>query len=120
MLLQVTARSFLGGLALHTGGVLLDDGWLRWRARPLKPVYRRRSGPAARRATGPDPRDARRPREQVRHQRWSGTRCIGGGLLRTRRSGWLPLEMKFSEFVLWSLTDRMGLFDGYLRWPGWA
>ncbi|MFF0292535.1 DUF2625 family protein [Kitasatospora sp. NPDC004614] len=27
--LQVTARSTLGALTLHTGGLLLDDGWLR-------------------------------------------------------------------------------------------
>ncbi|GGQ73396.1 DUF2625 family protein [Couchioplanes azureus] len=27
--LQVTARSRLGALALHTGGLLVDDGWLR-------------------------------------------------------------------------------------------
>ena len=27
--LQVTARSFLGALALHTGGILADHGWFR-------------------------------------------------------------------------------------------
>ncbi|KDN82218.1 DUF2625 family protein [Kitasatospora cheerisanensis] len=27
--LQVTARSTLGALTLHTGGLLVDDGWLR-------------------------------------------------------------------------------------------
>src|SRR5438067_3056212 len=27
--LQVSARSRLGALALHTGGLLVDDGWLR-------------------------------------------------------------------------------------------
>jgi hypothetical protein len=27
--LQVTARSTLGALALHTGGVVIDHGWLR-------------------------------------------------------------------------------------------
>ena len=32
---------------------------------------------------------------------------------------WLPLEMKFSEFVLWSLTDRLAMFYEHLRWPGW-
>lgn len=29
LLLQVTTRSFLGALALHTGGLLIDHGWLR-------------------------------------------------------------------------------------------
>ena len=29
LLLQVSARSFLGALALHTGGLLVDHGWLR-------------------------------------------------------------------------------------------
>lgn len=27
--LQVTARSYLGAVVLHSGGLLLDDGWLR-------------------------------------------------------------------------------------------
>src|SRR5690606_13214528 len=27
--LQVTTRSGLGGLAFHTGGILVDGGWLR-------------------------------------------------------------------------------------------
>lgn len=27
--LQVTVRSRLGALALHTGGLLVEDGWLR-------------------------------------------------------------------------------------------
>ena len=27
--LQVTARSMLGGLTLNTGGLLVDDGWVR-------------------------------------------------------------------------------------------
>lgn len=27
--LQVTARSVLGALTLHCGGLVLDDGWLR-------------------------------------------------------------------------------------------
>ena len=29
LLLQAAARSFLGALALHTGGLLVDHGWLR-------------------------------------------------------------------------------------------
>ncbi|MGW5251309.1 DUF2625 family protein [Streptomyces sp. NPDC004129] len=27
--LQVTARSYLGAVVLHCGGLLVDDGWLR-------------------------------------------------------------------------------------------
>ncbi|UUU44910.1 DUF2625 domain-containing protein [Streptomyces sp. NBC_00162] len=27
--MQVTGRSVLGALALHTGGLLVDDGWVR-------------------------------------------------------------------------------------------
>ncbi|MFF1691576.1 MULTISPECIES: DUF2625 family protein [unclassified Streptomyces] len=27
--LQITARSYLGALVLHCGGLLVDDGWLR-------------------------------------------------------------------------------------------
>jgi hypothetical protein len=31
----------------------------------------------------------------------------------------MPLEMGFSAFVTWSMTDNFTLFNEHLRWSGW-
>jgi hypothetical protein len=122
-LLQVTARSFLGALALHTGGLLVDHGWLR--------ILGGGQGPLNLCTANGIDRPPEEPPDQVlvAFDALGGKFAINGGALPGSPGevsyfapddlAWLPLEMKFSEFVLWSLTDRLAMFYEHLRWPGW-
>lgn len=123
LLLQVTARSFLGALALHTGGVLVDHGWLR--------ILGGGQGPLNLCTANGVDRPPEEPPGQilVAFDVLGGKFAINGGALPGSPGevsyfapddlAWLPLEMKFSEFVLWSLTDRLAMFYEHLRWPAW-
>jgi hypothetical protein len=123
VLLQVTARSFLGALALHTGGLLVDHGWLRILGGGRGPLNLST-------ANGIDgPPDEPPGQVLVAFDVLGGMFALNGGALPGPPGtvcyfgpddlAWSPLEMKFSEFVLWSLTDRVALFYKHLRWPGW-
>ncbi|HUR23883.1 MAG TPA: DUF2625 family protein [Acidimicrobiales bacterium] len=123
LLLQVTARSFLGALALHTGGLLVDHGWLRILGGGRGPLNLCR-------ANGVDQPPMEPPGQVlVAFDVLGGKFAINGGAIPGSVGevayfapddlAWLPLEMKFSEFVLWSLTDRLAMFYEHLRWPGW-
>jgi len=123
LLLQVTTRSFLGALALHTGGLLIDHGWLRILGGGRGPLNLCT-------ANGVDqPPDEPPGQVLVAFDVLGSKFAINGGVLPSSPGevcyfapddlAWLPLEMKFSEFVLWSLTDSLGLFYEHLRWPGW-
>lgn len=123
LLLQVTARSFLGALALHTGGLLIDHGWLRILGGGRGPLSLCTANGLERPSDGPP------GQLLVALDVLGGKFAINGGALPGPRGevcyfapdnlAWLPLEMNFSQFVLWSLTESLDLFYEHLRWPGW-
>lgn len=117
--LQVSTRSPLGAIVHHTGGVLLDDGWLRVLG----------SG------------SAQVPRSLVA---WNGVggvrRCEAGLLVADDAVGgffcwfesprtihylapdtlaWEDLELGYSEWLQWCFSDRLASFYDQLRWDGW-
>jgi hypothetical protein len=126
--LQVTARSRLGALALHTGGLVVDHGWLRVlggghpeRHLPSLAEELEASMPPNTallvgydvlggrfELTGPDPEAAGRPGEPMQvcyfapdTLEWE---CLGFG-----HSTWLS----------WIAAGRTPQFYNSLRWPGW-
>ncbi|MEW2703419.1 DUF2625 domain-containing protein [Streptomyces koyangensis] len=133
--MQVTARSVLGALALHTGGLLVDDGWVR--------VFG--GGPGA--ATGlPSLAQVNRfPAEfdpgwhpatglVVGHDAVGGVFALNGGdPAAAGRPGapgqmtyfapdtlaWEAMELGHSGWVAWLLSGRLETFYDGLRWPGW-
>lgn len=121
--LQVTTRSVLGSLALHTGGLLVDHGWLR--------VLGGGGGALdLALANGLDrPRPAPPGHLLVAHDPVGGRYAVNGGDLPGEPGevcyfapdelAWLPMEMGHGAFVAWSLTDRLGLYNEHLRWPRW-
>jgi hypothetical protein len=123
LLLQVTARSFLGALALHTGGVLVDHGWLRILGGGQGPLNLCTANGFGR------PPEERPGQVLVAFDVLGGRFAVNGGALPGSPGevsyfapddlAWLPMDMKFSDFVLWSLTDRLAMFYEHLRWPGW-
>ncbi len=125
--LQVTTRSVLGALAWHSGGVLLDHGWLRLlggvspRGLPDLVTASEPCGAAA--ASEPPPFVV------IAHDVLGGRFAVNGGGLPCEPGEvayfgpdtleWQGLSQGNSDFVCWALTGDTEGFYGSLRWPGW-
>lgn len=132
--LQVTARSVLGALTLHCGGLVLDDGWLR--------VYGAGSAggglPSLGRVNGfpeePAPHWHPAAGLVVGHDVLGGVFCLNGhdpaGNGRPGAPGqmtyfapdtleWEALDMGHSAWIGWLLSGGPDRFYEGLRWPGW-
>ncbi len=133
--MQVTARSVLGALVLNTGGLLLDDGWVRVfgggsAADGNLPSLGQVNGlpmafdPAWRPASG----------LVVAHDAVGGVFALNGhDPAAEGRPGapgqmtyfapdtlaWVALEVGHSVWVSWLLSGRLETFYQGLRWPGW-
>jgi Protein of unknown function DUF2625 len=109
--LQVTARSGLGALALHTGGLLVDHGWLRILGGGEPPLNLAI-------ANGLEQPPDRPPGQLlVAFDVLGGRFAVNGGAL-PGSSGevcyygpdelaWWSMEMGHFDFVLWSLTEGL-------------
>lgn len=130
--LQVSAASFLGALVLHSGGLLLDHGWLRvygGGCRHLPGLAAVNHFPA-----GFDP--AWRPLDGlvIGHDALGGVFALNGHdpaaagrpgapgqvvYFAPDSLGWEPLEIGYATWVTWLLSGRLDQFYDGLRWPGW-
>jgi hypothetical protein len=132
--LQVTARSRLGALALHTGGLMADHGWLRIlgggsaeRGLPSLAEANGLAGDSQRAQVGPpallvgfdvlggrfevggaDPAASGRPGEP-------GELCY----FAPDTLSWLPLGTGHSGWLSWLAAGGTTEFYADLRWPGW-
>lgn len=131
---QVTARSVLGALAWHTGGLLVDDGWVR--------VFGGGSGEGTglpslaqvnRFPSETDPAWHPASGLVVGHDVVGGVFALNGGdPAAAGRPGapgqmtyfapdtlaWEAMELGHSGWVAWLLSGRLELFYDGLRWPG--
>lgn len=130
--LQVTVRSVLGAVVLHTGGVVADSGWLR--------IYGGAGGgmPGLAQVNqfpsefdpGWYPRDGL----VVGHDVVGGVFVLNGydpaSVGRPGEPGrivyfapdsleWENLGMGYGTWVAWVLAGRLDQFYAGLRWPGW-
>jgi hypothetical protein len=121
--LQVTTRSDLGALALETGGLLIDHGWLRMLGGGPPPLNLAI-------ANGLDvPPDEPPASLLVAFDILGGKYAINGGPLpgspgevcyfAPDELAWWPMEMGHHDFVAWCFTDRLAQFNEHLRWDGW-
>ncbi|MBO1331050.1 DUF2625 family protein [Streptomyces sp. VRA16 Mangrove soil] len=133
--MQVSARSMLGALALHTGGLLVDDGWVRVfgggsvEAGGLPGLARVNRFPAdfdpgwhpaaglvvgqdvvggVFALNGGDPAAGGRPGEPGRMTYFAPDTLE-----------WEPLDMGHAGWLSWLLSGRLDTFYDGLRWPGW-
>ena len=106
--LEVTERSVLGALALHTGGLSIDHGWLRVLGGPALLDWR----------------------DQVKGWLIVGHDVVAGFYSVDKQDGevrylapdtleWEGTEMGHAAWVHWTLTGDIGTFYESLRWPGW-
>ncbi|MDT0327395.1 DUF2625 family protein [Nocardiopsis lambiniae] len=129
--LQITARSFLGAMALESGGLLVDDGWLRvyGGGGPELPGLGEVNDLSAAVVHGPPVRLI------VGHDVLGGIFALNGpGCEDDRYPGrpgemvyfapdslaWEPLEAAYSSWLPWMLEEHnLENFYADLRWPGW-
>jgi hypothetical protein len=132
--LQVSARSTLGAVALNTGGLLVDHGWLR--------VYGGCGMPGGMPGITEvnEFHDEQAPDGVPAHGLVIAHDVLGGVFAlnlatfpacgRPGEPGevvyfapdslrWEPLEGGHSAWLTWALSATLGRFYASLRWPGW-
>ena len=125
--LQLTPQSTLGAVALETGGILVDRGWLRILG----------SGSARLRATlltwnavgDPPEIEPLQDALLVAFDAVGGFFAVNGGEFEGERGHvfyfapdsleWQSLGGGYSDFLHWALTGDLDAFYADLRWPGW-
>ncbi|MDP8922577.1 MAG: DUF2625 domain-containing protein [Chloroflexota bacterium] len=126
--LQVTTRSVLGAVALHTGGLLLDHGWLRILGAGSERL--RGSLGSWNGLDGAAPEPPLSGALIVAHDAVGGFFAINGGALGDQTGdvyyfapdtlAWEDLDKGYSAFVQWAIAGDMDRFYTDARWPGWA
>lgn len=119
--LQVTTRSMLGALAYDTGGLLIDDGWLRLLGSGNPKLPRSLHEWNSPRTDGAF--------YLVGDDAAGGFYAINGGAFGDDLGAvyywppdsleWESLEMGHTDFVAWSLTNQTEAFYEELRWSTW-
>jgi Protein of unknown function DUF2625 len=124
--LQVTARSPLGAVALNTGGLVVDHGWLRvlgGGGAGLRDLAK------ANRLTEPRPGRPAPEALVFAYDPLGGRYALNGGALPGERGEvcywgpdtleWTPLEMGHGAFLEWIFAGGLSEFCRELRWSGW-
>ena len=123
--LQVTASSTLGALALHTGGVAIDNGWLRILGGGHNRLADLGTVNGLSELSSPAPPPILFVAFDVLGGRFAiNGGGLGGALGEVNYWGpdllvWQPIGFRYSDFVCWSLSDEMASFYRDLRWDGW-
>jgi hypothetical protein len=125
--LQVTTRSPLGAVVFHTGGILVDHGWIRFlgSGHPRLP----RSLPRWNFACGMVESDTPPRWLLVADDVLGGFFALNGGRFAAEgRTVWYfppdTLEWEdtgrgYSDFLYWSLVGDLDAFYASYRWAGW-
>ncbi|MFF3918542.1 DUF2625 domain-containing protein [Streptomyces sp. NPDC001852] len=131
--LQVTARSYLGAVVLHCGGLLVDDGWLRVFGSPARGAAHGVPG-LARVNQFPETFDpAWRPETGlvVAQDVLGGVFAVNGAApVNAGQPGevvyfapdslrWEALGVGHSTWLAWLVSGALDEFYADLRWPGW-
>jgi Protein of unknown function DUF2625 len=126
--LQVTSRSPIGAIALETGGLIVDRGWLRilGSGHELLTGLSRWNGLGGLNAPGPPLADAL----VVGHDAIGGFFALNGGAFGHESLGnvfyfapdslqWEDLGQGYSAFLRWFLSGDLPAFYAGSRWPTW-
>ncbi|HVU72585.1 MAG TPA: DUF2625 family protein [Mycobacteriales bacterium] len=125
--LQVTARSMLGAVVLHTGGLVVDHGWLRLYgggSADLKSITEVNGFPG-----DPAGWHTEHAMLEIGHDVLGGRWAMNYGALPGEIGkacywapdtlDWLNSQMGHHEFIAWCMSDRLERFYEALRWPEW-
>jgi hypothetical protein len=122
--LQVTAKSTLGAITYHTGGLLVDHGWVR--------VLGSSSGRVGRSITGWNAACGAWPTIEallVADDVLGGQFAVNGGQFDGPKGNvfyfapnsltWDDLDRGYSDFFAFLMNGDLNQFYTNLRWPGW-
>ena len=125
--LQVTLRSPMGAVVYHTGGLLIDHGWLRVLGSGSERMNR--SLPGWNQGKAPVEANGRPTLLLVADDVLGGLFAVNGGALGENQGEvfylapdtlqWENLSMGYADFLAWALSPRLDEFYLDLRWPGW-
>jgi hypothetical protein len=125
--LQVTLRSPMGALVRHTGGLLIEHGWLRILGAGGSQMQR--SLPGWNKDKAPFDEDGRPGFLLIADDVMGGWFALNGGSLGPNLGHvlyfgpdsleWQDLGAGYSDFLAWALSPDMPTFYQPLRWPGW-
>lgn len=120
--LQVTTRSPMGAIALETGGILIDYGWLRF----LGSGHERMRGDLQSWNTNGDHLIGGLV---IAHDAIGGFFALNGGAFPGKPGTafyfapdtltWETMNKSYSELLAWALSGDLEMFYGHLRWAGW-
>ncbi|MFJ2480749.1 DUF2625 domain-containing protein [Pseudomonas sp. NPDC087598] len=118
--LQVSTRSTLGSMAYDSGGLIIDHGWLRVLGSGHPQLPRNLIDWNEGRGTG---------YLLVADDVVGGFFAINGGALGDDMGAmyywapdtlrWEPLEIGYTDFLGWAVSERLAVFYDGLRWNGW-
>ena len=125
--LQITTRSTLGAVVYETGGLLVDDGWIRvlggggprmtgnlasWNGFGRRPLLKVVPGLVV-----------------IAHDAAGGVFALDGGALGPGRNAvfylapdtlrWMEIHRGYSYFFEWLCTGDLSGFSARVRWAGW-
>jgi len=125
--LQVTLRSPMGAIVHHTGGLLIDHGWLRVLGSGSAQMTR--SLPGWNSGKAPVDANGRPTFLLVADDVLGGLFAVNGGAFGEKLGEvsylapdtlqWESLSMGYTGFLAWALSLRLGEFYSDLRWPHW-
>ena len=125
--LQVTSRTPMGAIIYNTGGILVDNGWIRILGSGSKKINR----------SVPDWNKGKTynnfgdiPRYYlIADDAIGGFFAVNNGFfgkalgkvfyLSADRLVWEPLNMTYTDFLYFCFSDNLNNFYGNLRWPNW-
>ncbi|WP_201362027.1 DUF2625 family protein [Dictyobacter formicarum] len=125
--LQVTTRSPMGAIALETGGILIDHGWLRF----LGSGHERMHGNLQSWNTHGSPAESYTLDGGlvIAHDAVGGFFALNGGAFPGKPGTafyfapdtlkWETTNKSYSELLAWALSGDLEIFYGNMRWPGW-
>ena len=118
--LQVTTRSTMGAVAWETGGLLIQNGWLRVLGSGHPNLARNIVDWNAGRSSG---------FLLIADDVVGGFFAINGGFLGPEVGEvfywapdtlvWESMGVGYSDFLQWACSDKLNLFYSSFRWPGW-
>ncbi|NDV78370.1 DUF2625 domain-containing protein [Dysgonomonas sp. 511] len=124
---QVTTRSMMGAIVYETGGLLIDDGWIRVLGAGSDRM--KRSLPSWNKGKTFQEYGEPAPYLLVADDILGGLYAINGGFLGKDAGNiyyfapesleWMSLEMGYSQFLLFCFESDMDDFYAGMRWKGW-
>ncbi|MFB6366542.1 DUF2625 family protein [Paenibacillus elgii] len=126
--LQITTRSVLGTVAYYTGGIFIENGWLRILGSGSRRLPRNL---ITWNEIGADGKSSRLPSSfLIADDVAGGFFALNGGAFEGKPGDvfyfapdtleWESLDMGFSDFLYWACFGDVQKFYETFRWEGWA